>query len=40
MSSYDLLDDSIVYKLLGYPASTNLDDYVLLFNSLYPLGNT
>lgn len=29
MSSYDLLDDSIVYKLLGYPASTNLDDYVL-----------
>ena len=29
MSSYDLLDDSILFKLLGYPASTNLDDYVL-----------
>ncbi len=28
MSSFELLDDSILYKLLGYPASTNIDEYV------------
>ncbi|MDM5296691.1 DNA integrity scanning diadenylate cyclase DisA [Bacillus pumilus] len=28
MSSFELLDDSILYKLLGYPVSTNVDEYV------------